>query len=153
MKSQQGPELHICTEGINILEIFLYADILDLNRLYSNDIHAIANMYGIEAANKVIIKEIKNVFAAYGIEVDYRHLSLLADYMTFEGTYKAFNRRAIETCASCLQQMSFETTMSFLVKASLQGAYDNLKSPSSQIVAGKPISCGSGAFELLYKLF
>lgn len=37
-------------------EIFLYADILDLNRLYSNDIHAIANMYGIEAANKVIIK-------------------------------------------------------------------------------------------------
>lgn len=98
-------------------------------------------------------QEIKNVFAAYGIEVDYRHLSLLADYMTFEGTYKAFNRRAIETCASCLQQMSFETTMNFLVKASLQGAYDNLKSPSSQIVAGKPISCGSGAFELLYKLF
>lgn len=93
------------------------------------------------------------MFAAYGIEVDYRHLSLLADYMTFEGTYKAFNRRAIETCASCLQQMSFETTMSFLVKASLQGAYDNLQSPSSQIVAGKPISCGSGAFELLYKLF
>lgn len=153
VKGQQGPELHICTEGINILEIFMYADILDLNRLYSNDIHAIANMYGIEAANKVIIKEIKNVFAAYGIEVDYRHLSLLADYMTFEGTYKAFNRRAIETCASCLQQMSFETTMSFLVKASLQGAYDNLQSPSSQIVAGKPISCGSGAFELLYKLF
>lgn len=37
-------------------EIFMYADILDLNRLYSNDIHAIANMYGIEAANKVIIK-------------------------------------------------------------------------------------------------
>lgn len=37
-------------------EIFLYADILDLNCLYSNDIHAIANMYGIEAANKVIIK-------------------------------------------------------------------------------------------------
>lgn len=99
------------------------------------------------------LQEIKNVFAAYGIEVDYRHLSLLADYMTFEGTYKAFNRRAIETCASCLQQMSFETTMSFLVKASLQGAYDNLQSPSSQIVAGKPISCGSGAFELLYKLF
>lgn len=99
------------------------------------------------------LQEIKNVFAAYGIEVDYRHLSLLADYMTFEGTYKAFNRRAIETCASCLQQMSFETTMSFLVRASLQGAYDNLQSPSSQIVAGKPISCGSGAFELLYKLF
>ncbi|XP_022315529.2 DNA-directed RNA polymerase I subunit RPA1-like [Crassostrea virginica] len=153
VKGQQGPELTICTEGINILEMYLHTDILDLNRLYSNDIHAIANMYGIEAANKVIIKEIKNVFAAYGIEVDYRHLSLMADYMTFEGSYKAFNRRAIETCASCLQQMSFETTMSFVVKASMQGAYDSLKSPSSQIVTGKPVACGSGAFDLLHRLF
>ena len=165
-------------------EMYLHTDILDLNRLYSNDIHAIANMYGIEAANKVIIRvrittsskyknftdknevtffctdfwtfcqqEIKNVFAAYGIEVDYRHLSLMADYMTFEGSYKAFNRRAIETCASCLQQMSFETTMSFVVKASMQGAYDSLKSPSSQIVTGKPVACGSGAFDLLHRLF
>ncbi|XP_061175152.1 DNA-directed RNA polymerase I subunit RPA1-like [Saccostrea echinata] len=152
VKGQDHPELHICTEGINILEMYTYTDILDLNRLYSNDIHAIAGTYGIEAANKVIIKEIKNVFAAYGIEVDYRHLSLLADYMTFEGTYKAFNRRALETCASCLQQMSFETTMSFLVKASMQGANDKLKSPSAQIVTGKPVSCGSGTFDLLYRL-
>lgn len=50
-------EYHYFEKVIYFLqEIFLYADILDLNRLYSNDIHAIANMYGIEAANKVIIK-------------------------------------------------------------------------------------------------
>lgn len=39
---------------------------LDLRRLYSNDIHAMANTYGIEAALRVIEKEIKNVFAVYG---------------------------------------------------------------------------------------
>ena len=40
--------------------------ILDLNRLYSNDIHAMAKNYGIESALSVIIKEIKDVFAVYG---------------------------------------------------------------------------------------
>ena len=42
------------------------AQVLDLRRLYSNDIHAMANTYGIEAALRVIEKEIKDVFAVYG---------------------------------------------------------------------------------------
>lgn len=37
-----------------------------MRRLYSNDIHAMANTYGIEAALRVIEKEIKDVFAVYG---------------------------------------------------------------------------------------
>lgn len=39
---------------------------MDLNRIYSNDIHAMAKNYGIESALRVIIKEIKDVFAVYG---------------------------------------------------------------------------------------
>lgn len=37
-------------------EMFKYNKLLDLNRLYSNDIHKIAEMYGIEAARRVIVK-------------------------------------------------------------------------------------------------
>ena len=33
-----------------------YPDVLDLNRIYTNDIHGIANTYGIEAASRVIAK-------------------------------------------------------------------------------------------------
>lgn len=40
--------------------------VLDLSRLYSNEIHAMANTYGIEVALRVIEKEIKDVFAVYG---------------------------------------------------------------------------------------
>lgn len=43
-----------------------FVQVLDLSRLYSNDIHAMANTYGIEAALRVIEKEIKDVFAVYG---------------------------------------------------------------------------------------
>lgn len=46
---------------------FLFlSQVLDLRRLYSNDIHAMASTYGIEAALRVIEKEIKDVFAVYG---------------------------------------------------------------------------------------
>lgn len=31
-----------------------YEDVLDLTKIYTNDIHAMANTYGIEAAAKVI---------------------------------------------------------------------------------------------------
>ena len=61
------------------------------------------------------------MFAAYGIQIDHRHLSLIADYMTFEGQYKAFNRHGIESNASPLQKMTFETSMYFLKRAMLQG--------------------------------
>jgi len=36
--------------------MFKYDKLLDLNRLYSNDIHRIADIYGIEAARRVIVK-------------------------------------------------------------------------------------------------
>ena len=63
----------------------------------------------------------RDVFAVYGIAVDYHHLSLIADYLTFEGRYKAFNRVAMESNPSPLQKMSFETTMKFLKTATLLG--------------------------------
>ena len=65
--------------------MFAHENILDLNKLHCNNIHDMARYYGIEAANKTVVYEIVNVFSAYGITVNPRHLSLIADYMTFDG--------------------------------------------------------------------
>ncbi|NXO01139.1 RPA1 polymerase, partial [Rhinopomastus cyanomelas] len=147
--NEQGEkELVLQTEGINFAELFRYADILDLNRLYSNDIHAMAKNYGIESALRVIIKEIKDVFAVYGIVVDPRHLSLVADYMCFEGFYKPLNRFGIQSNSSPLQQMTFETSYKFLKEATMMGAHDELRSPSACLVVGKVVKGGTGLFDL-----
>lgn len=61
------------------------------------------------------------LFSFPGIEVDPRHLSLVADYMCFEGVYKPFNRHAIKSNSSPLQQMTFETSYKFLKEATLMG--------------------------------
>lgn len=56
-----------------------------------------------------------------GIAVDPRHLSLVADYMCFEGVYKPLNRFGIRSNSSPLQQMTFETSFQFLKQATLMG--------------------------------
>jgi len=56
-------------------------ELIDLDNLSSNDIFAILTVYGVEAARRAIIDEISSVFGAYGIAVDYRHLTIIADYM------------------------------------------------------------------------
>merc|ERR1711879_591702 len=55
----------------------------------------------------------------YGIGVDPRHLAIIADYMTFEGGYKPFNRAGMNMSTSPYQKMSFETTPVFLADATM----------------------------------
>ena len=136
------------TAGVNFGALAQYADMLDLKHVMSNDVHAVLQFYGVEAARATIVNEIRSVFGVYGIGVDPRHLGLIADYMTHEGGYKPLNRSGIESCASPLLKMSFETTMHFLTQSTLHNDVDKLTSPSASIILGKPPMCGTGAFEL-----
>ncbi|XP_055901789.1 DNA-directed RNA polymerase I subunit RPA1 [Eupeodes corollae] len=148
---KNNEELLLKTDGINIVEMFKYNKILDVNRIYSNDIHGIANTYGIEAAAKVIVKEVQNVFKVYGITVDPRHLLLIADYMTFEGTFRPLSRKGMEHSSSPLQQMSFESCLQFLKSATISGRADEFNSPSSRLMVGLPVKNGTGCFDLRFK--
>ncbi|KAL3272242.1 hypothetical protein HHI36_022725 [Cryptolaemus montrouzieri] len=144
--------LTLRTDGINIIEMFKYNDLLDLNRLYTNDIHMMAETYGIEAAMKIIVKEVQDVFNVYGIKVDPRHLLLIADYMTYNGTFEPLSRKGMANSASPFQQMSFESSLTFLKEAAIQGKQDSLQNPSSCLMVGKPCNTGTGSFTLLQKL-
>ncbi|KAG0308698.1 hypothetical protein BGZ98_007169 [Dissophora globulifera] len=142
----------VATEGVNLKGIWEYADLIDVNSIYSNDIGAILRTYGVEAARMAIIQEISGVFGAYGIDVDRRHLTLIADYMTFESGFKPFNRMGIESSTSPFLKMSFERTCHFLTQATLHGDYDGLESPSARLVMGKVVEGGTGAFDVMQPL-
>jgi DNA-directed RNA polymerase I subunit RPA1 len=147
----KNDRLTLRTDGINILEMSKHRGILDLNKLYCNDIHKMAETYGIEAAMKIIVKEVKDVFNVYGIKVDPRHLSLIADYMTFNGSFEPLSRTGMDNSASPLQQMSFESSLTFLKNATTGGKSDSLRNPSSCLMVGKPCLTGTGCFEVMHK--
>ncbi|TPP59341.1 DNA-directed RNA polymerase subunit [Fasciola gigantica] len=140
-------------EGVNMIEMMRYPDVFDLSRLYTNNICVMNQTYGIEAARAAIQKEVSSVFGHYGIYVNPRHLSLIADYMTKSGCYRAFNRMSFRAHPSPLQQMSFETVTSAL-KATIQDdRTDPLVSPSASLVVGRLVqNCGTNCFDLFQKL-
>jgi DNA-directed RNA polymerase I subunit RPA1 len=92
-----------------------YPEIFELSRMQTNHSYAMIARYGIEACRANIVKEIRSVFDVYGIAVDYRHLSLIGDFITFNGDYRAFNRIGMEESNSPFLKMSYETTMKYLV--------------------------------------
>ena len=147
-------------------------ELVDLDRIGSNDIAALLRTYGVEAARRAIIDEVSAVFGAYGIAVDYRHLTIIADYMvnvtsfplvfnaslpvvaaltisqTHGGDYRPFNRSGISKKSSPLLKASFETTVQFLSEAVLHGDFDDLTSPAAKIVMGQPSTSGTGSFDI-----
>ena len=97
---------------------------------------AIKRKFGIEAARANIVKEIRSVFEMYGIEVNYRHLTLVSDFITFNGEYRPFNRIGMEESSSPFLKMSFETTMKYLINSCMTKDVDNMNTPSSALVLG-----------------
>lgn len=95
------------------------------------------------------MKEIRSVFDVYGIAVDYRHLSLIGDFVTFNGDYRAFNRIGMEESSSPFLKMSFETTMKYLVQSSATKDTDWIRSPSSALVLGQVPQVGTNTFDLI----
>ncbi|KAL2330197.1 hypothetical protein Fmac_017778 [Flemingia macrophylla] len=141
------------TSGVHFKTFWELADSLDVRYIYSNNVHAMLNSYGVEAARETIIREIQNVFKSYGISVNIRHLTLIADFMTHSGDYRPMNRTgSIADSTSPFIKMCFETASKFIVEAAFHGQVDNLETPSSRICLGLPVKMGTGCHGLIQKL-
>ncbi|TDL29688.1 beta and beta-prime subunits of DNA dependent RNA-polymerase [Rickenella mellea] len=157
IQGRKGIPTEVVTNGSNFHGMWEFTasfggNLVQVNEIYSNDIYASLRTYGVEMARAVILEEIKGVFKAYKIDVNIRHLELIADYMTFDGGYKPFNRKGISTSSSPLLKASYETTAAFLSDATLHGDYDDLTSPSGNIVLGRPSLSGTGVFDIVQPL-
>ena len=62
--------------------LLLPQGLVDCDRIVTNNPAAMLRVLGVEAARATIVREVMAVFGAYGIGVDPRHLSLIADHMT-----------------------------------------------------------------------
>ncbi|KAJ5833901.1 DNA-directed RNA polymerase I subunit [Penicillium riverlandense] len=140
----------VVTEGVNLLAMRAYQDIIKPHSIYTNSIHDMLNLYGVEAARATIVREMDAVFKGHSISVDNRHLNLIGDVMTQSGGFRAFSRNGlVKDSASPFARASFETTVGALRDAVLERDMDNLKSPSSRIVVGRSGTVGTGSFDIL----
>jgi len=141
----------IYSEGSN-LEKVLEIEGVDPYRTTTNYIQAVGRVLGIEAARNMIIQEAHNTLQEQGLNVDKRHIMLVADVMTADGTIKAIGRHGVSgEKSSVLSRAAFEITVNHLLQASRRGEIDGLGGVAENIIVGQPVNLGTGAVELVMK--
>ena len=85
-----------------------------------------------------------------GLEVDIRHLLLVADLMTQNGSLRQIGRHGISgEKESVLAKASFEVTVKHLLESSAFGKLDQLKGITENVIIGQIIPIGTGTVELI----
>ncbi|MBW2979348.1 DNA-directed RNA polymerase subunit A'' [Candidatus Woesearchaeota archaeon] len=149
---KRGDEYIIITAGSNLKEILRMPEV-DEKRTITNDIHEIAAVLGIEAAREAIINEVMKVMESQGLNVDIRHIMLVADMMCATGKIKGITRYGVVSeKASVLARASFETPIKHLINAALIGEEDKLSSVVENVMVNQPVPIGTGLPGLVTKL-
>lgn len=148
---QEKEEWVIRTLGTNLAKVFQIQGV-DIAKTTTNDIYEVLKVLGVEAARYSIIKEAMRTLEEQGLDVDIRHIMLVADAMTVDGTIKAIGRYGVAGAkGSVLARANFEETIKHLTKASVVGEIDKLESIVENVMINQVVPIGTGMFELTFK--
>ncbi|MBX5326449.1 MAG: DNA-directed RNA polymerase subunit A' [Candidatus Bathyarchaeia archaeon] len=146
--SEEKGEWVIRTDGSNLSRV-LEIENVDPTRTTTNHVHEIAKTLGIEAARNAIMKEAEGVLEEQGLDVDIRHVMLVADMMTATGEIRQIGRHGISgEKSSVLARAAFEITIPNIVDAVIKGESDPLKGVTENVIVGQAIPIGTGLVDL-----
>jgi DNA-directed RNA polymerase II subunit RPB1 len=134
-------------EGTNLYELSVFPGV-DPTRTFSNDIHEVLDVFGIEAARMCLFDEINEVFSSE--KVNSHHLAVLVDTMTFGGRIVPVNRFGMKKNETgVLAKSSFEETSKVMFEAAMWADRDSMRGVSANIMFGQKPPCGTGFVDIL----
>ena len=145
---EKTTEWMLDTEGVNLLEVMAHPDV-DFTRTTSNHLIEVIQVLGIEAVRNTLLRELRGVIEFDGSYVNYRHLAILVEVMTYRGHLMSITRHGINRVETGpLMRCSFEETVDILMEASAFSERDNMTGPSENIMLGQFCPIGTGEFKL-----
>ena len=136
------------TEGVNLLEVMNHEDV-DFTRTTSNHLIEVIQVLGIEAVRNTLLKELRGVIEFDGSYVNYRHLAILVEVMTYRGHLMSITRHGINRVETGpLMRCSFEETVDILLEAAAFSERDGMNGLSENIMLGQFCPLGTGEFGL-----
>ena len=128
----------------------LSLDFIDSTRTYTNSITEIHNILGIEAARQAIFNELSEVIEFDGTYINYHHLTVLCDRMTYNDKMISIFRHGINNDdIGPIAKASFEETPEMFLKAARHGELDIMKGVSSNVMCGQQGYYGTNSFKIL----
>jgi DNA-directed RNA polymerase subunit A' len=151
--TEENGEWVIRTDGSNLSKVLEIAGV-DTSRATTNNVHEIAKTLGIEASRNALMNEAKGVLEEQGLDVDVRHVMLVADMMASTGEVQQIGRHGISgKKASVLARAAFEITVPNIVEAAVKGESDPLAGVTENVIVGQSIPIGTGLVELYMSTF
>ncbi len=146
--TKENDEWFIQTTGSNLTKT-LKMNGVDSTRTTTNSVYEIANSLGVEAARQVLVNELIGTLEEQGLEVDIRHILLLADLMASKGTIQSIGRHGIAgKKTSVLARAAFEITVPTIASAAIKGEIEHLKGVTENVIVGLPIPLGTGMIDV-----
>ncbi|CAD5234319.1 unnamed protein product [Bursaphelenchus xylophilus] len=146
---RRGESYQLLVEGTDFKDVMAVYE-TEPNKTVFNNASVVAEVLGIEAARVSIVSEIISTMKSHGIELDRRHVMLLADLMTYRGEVLGITRNGlVKMKESVLLLASFERTTDHLFEAAFFGQKDDLVGVSESIIMGTQARIGTGMFKLL----
>ena len=137
------------TIGTNMKDV-LALDFIDSTRTFSNDIIEIYNVFGIEAARQAIYNEMIEVIEFDGTYINYHHLCVLCDRMTYTNKMISIFRHGINNDnIGPIAKASFEETPEMFLKAARHGELDIMRGISANVMCGQEGLYGTASFKLV----
>ncbi|KAK4346968.1 hypothetical protein RND71_033307 [Anisodus tanguticus] len=136
------------TEGVNLLAVMTNEDV-DASRTTSNHLIEVIEVLGIEAVRRSLLDELRVVISFDGSYVNYRHLAILCDTMTYRGHLMAITRHGINrNDTGPMMRCSFEETVDILLDAAVFAESDYLRGVTENIMLGQLAPIGTGGCSL-----
>ena len=136
------------TDGSNLMDV-LGKDYVDSTRTFSNDIVEIHNVLGMEATRQAIYNEMSEVLEFDGSYINYHHMALLVDRMTFSHKIVSVFRHGINNDdIGPIAKASFEETPEMFLKAARHGELDLMRGVSSNVMVGQEGYYGTSSFQV-----
>ena len=141
------------TTGTNMLEV-LGLSFIDAPRTYSNDIYEVYKTLGIEAARQCILNEFVDVMEHSDVYLNYHHLSVLCDRMTYNGKdmVAVYRSGFLKDDIGPVAKATFEMHTEMFLNAARHGHMDNMRGVSANVMTGQYGYFGTGAFNLVLDL-
>ena len=140
------------TIGTNLLDV-LGLDYIDSNRTTSNDIIEIYEVLGMEAARQAIYNELADVIEFDGTYLNFHHMALLCDRMTFSHKMISIFRHGINNDdIGPIAKASFEETPEMFLKAARHAELDNMRGISANVMCGQEGLFGTASFQVVLDL-
>jgi DNA-directed RNA polymerase beta' subunit len=121
-----GDKFSIITQGNNFQEI-MGLDWIDPSTVYSNNMWDIYRVLGIEAVRAFLEEELKRVISSDGTFIHPCHMTLLIDFMTYQGMIISVSRYGMKKeQSSPLAKASFEECLDHFLTAGFMGDEENI---------------------------